>query len=67
MNKDKFINPEESENALNPISIGAGTVLATLSDDGKAFSSRLVFAAYPYPNLILLEGKANVNGANGWA
>ncbi len=57
----KFVTPENGDDQTRPLSIGAGTVLATLTDDGKAFSSRL-FLLLSIPNLILLEGKANVMG-----
>jgi hypothetical protein len=44
-----------------PFSIGAGISLATMSDDGKAFSSQL-FLLISIPNLIMFEGRANILG-----
>ena len=58
---DKFSKPEDNTNVKTPFSIGAGAVLATLPDDGKAFSSRL-FMLFSIPNLILLIGRANILG-----
>ncbi len=55
----KFGDP--GPEAKNPFSIGAGVTLATMSDDGKAFSAQL-FLLLSIPNLILLEGRANVMG-----
>jgi hypothetical protein len=55
----KFDDP--GSKAKNPFSIGAGVSLATMADDGKAFSSQL-FLLLSIPNLIMLEGRANVLG-----
>ncbi|WP_413206155.1 hypothetical protein [Rhodospirillum sp. A1_3_36] len=59
--RDKFAPPGDTASASNPFAVGAGISLATASDDGKAFSSK-VFLLLAMPDLILLEGKANVLG-----
>jgi hypothetical protein len=57
---DKFLKPDKTEGAGNPFSVGAGVSLATAADDGHAFSSQL-FLLVSVPNLILLEGRGDVN------
>jgi hypothetical protein len=57
----KFKDLTKTPGGSTPFSIGAGISLATMSDDGKAFSSQL-FLLLSIPNLILLEGKANILG-----
>jgi hypothetical protein len=56
----KFLTPNKTEDAGNPFSIGAGVSLATAADEGRAFSSQL-FLLVSIPNLILLEGRGDVN------
>ena len=55
----KFLAPEKTAGASNPISIGVGVSLATLADGGKAFTSQL-FLLVSMPNLILLDGRADI-------
>lgn len=57
----KFETPDETKNYDNPISIGAGISLATAADSGKTFSTKL-FLLLSLPELIYLEGKANILG-----
>ncbi|WP_203296539.1 hypothetical protein [Luteirhabdus pelagi] len=61
VNIDKFITPAELNegNPTDAFSIGAGTVLATLFDDGFTFSTRLM-AVLSIPSVFILEGRANV-------
>lgn len=61
VNIQKMDTPDETSGASNPFSIGAGISLATIADDGKTFSSQL-FLLLSIPNLILLEGRANIMG-----
>lgn len=61
VNIQKMDTPDETVSAANPFSIGAGISLATIFDDGKTFSSQL-FLLLSIPNLILLEGRANIMG-----
>lgn len=56
---DKFISPPATKAAGNPFSVGAGVSLATAQDGGKAFTSQL-FLLVSIPNLILLEGRADI-------
>lgn len=55
----KFISPPATKAAGNPFSVGAGVSLATAQDGGKAFTSQL-FLLVSIPNLILLEGRADI-------
>ncbi|MEM0998576.1 MAG: hypothetical protein AAGN35_16075 [Bacteroidota bacterium] len=57
----KFETPGDTAEYDDPFSLGAGISLATTPDGGKAFSSKLFFLL-SLPELILLEGKANVLG-----
>lgn len=61
VNIDKFRVPEETEDSPNPFSIGAGTVMATIFDDGYLFSTRLM-AILSLPSVFILDGRANVLG-----
>jgi hypothetical protein len=60
---NKYCQPTDpnTKTSGTPFSIGAGISLATLPDDGRAFSSQLMLLL-SIPNLYLLEGKANVLG-----
>ncbi len=55
----KLMLPDQTGGASNPFSIGAGVSLATAADKGKAFSSQL-FLLVSIPNLIILEGRADI-------
>ena len=55
----KFLSPDQSGGATNPISIGAGVSLATLADGGKAFTSQL-FLLVCVPLRIMLDGRADI-------
>lgn len=57
----KFEIPEETKDYDNPFSIGAGVSLATMQDSGEPFSLKL-FLLLSLPDLIYLEGKANILG-----
>lgn len=57
----KFEGPNETKNYSNPFSIGAGVSLATSTDSGYTFSSKL-FILLSLPNVLYLEGKANILG-----
>lgn len=61
LNISKFRTPESTGSYDNPISIGAGVSLATTHDSGRTFSSKL-FLLLSLPDLIFLEGKANILG-----
>ena len=54
-------NKETVSHASNPMSIGAGITIATNNDDGKAFSLQ-AFLLISLPELIFIQGKANVLG-----
>lgn len=56
---DKLMTPKDTGGAKNPFSVGAGVSLATAQDKGKAFSSQL-FLLVSIPNLIILEGRADI-------
>ncbi|HET9638387.1 MAG TPA: hypothetical protein VFP12_04195 [Allosphingosinicella sp.] len=56
---DKLMLPDKTGGAKNPFSVGAGVSLATAQDKGKAFSSQL-FLLVSLPNLIMLEGRADI-------
>ncbi len=56
---DKLMTPKDTGGAKNPFSVGAGVSLATAQDKGKAFSSQL-FLLVSLPNLIMLEGRADI-------
>ncbi|MEA3051464.1 MAG: hypothetical protein QOG72_367 [Sphingomonadales bacterium] len=56
---DKLMTPVDTGGAKNPFSVGAGVSLATAQDKGKAFSSQL-FLLVSLPNLIMLEGRADI-------
>jgi hypothetical protein len=55
---DKFLKPHDTGGAKNPFSIGAGVGLATVPED-TVFSAQL-FLLVSIPNLIMLEGRADV-------
>ena len=57
----KFEVPSQTKNYDNAFSIGAGVSLATAQDSGKTFSCKL-FLLLSLPDLIYLEGKANILG-----
>src|ERR1051325_3261681 len=57
----KFEQPGKTAGYDSTMSIGAGVSLATAADSGKAFSSR-VFLLLSLPDLIYLEGRANIVG-----
>ena len=59
VNVPKFQTPDQTKDYDNPFSIGAGVSLATTT--GNAFSCRL-FLLLSLPDLIYLEGKANILG-----
>ncbi len=63
VNIDKFTGPEKFEELgyTNAFSVGAGTVLATMFDDGNLFSTRLM-AILSIPSVFILDGRANVLG-----
>jgi hypothetical protein len=57
----KFEGPSQTKGYDGAFSIGAGVSLATAQDDGKTFSCKL-FLLLSLPDLIYLEGKANILG-----
>lgn len=57
----KFEGPSQTKNYDGAVSIGAGLSLATVQDSGKTFSCKL-FLLLSLPDLIYLEGKANILG-----
>jgi hypothetical protein len=57
----KFEPPGQTEGYDSTYSIGAGASIATVSDSGKALSMKL-FLLLSLPDLIYLEGKANIVG-----
>jgi hypothetical protein len=57
----KFEVPDQTRNYDSTYSIGAGVSLATLQGSGKTFSCKL-FLLLSLPDLIYLEGKANIIG-----
>ena len=57
----KFEGPSQTKSYDGAFSIGAGVSLATAQDDGKTFSCKL-FLLLSLPDLIYLEGKANILG-----
>lgn len=57
----KFETPAQTAGYDNAFSIGAGVSLATTVDSGHTFSTKL-FLLLSIPNLIYLEGKANILG-----
>lgn len=57
----KFAGPDETEGYDSTFAVGAGVSLATAQDSGKAFSCKL-FLLLSLPDLIYLEGKANILG-----
>jgi hypothetical protein len=57
----KFEGPSQTKSYDGAFSIGAGLSLATAQDDGKTFSCKL-FLLLSLPDLIYLEGKANILG-----
>ncbi|MFC4635981.1 hypothetical protein ACFO3O_18865 [Dokdonia ponticola] len=61
VNIHKFRTPEESDDFTSAFSIGAGTVLATMGDDGFLFSTRLM-AILSLPSVFILDGRANILG-----
>jgi len=63
VNYEKFVGPDRFEELgyTNAFSIGAGTVLGTIFDDGNLFSTRLM-AILSLPQVFILDGRANVLG-----
>ncbi|HXI23451.1 MAG TPA: hypothetical protein VNG71_06215 [Pyrinomonadaceae bacterium] len=61
VNISKFEGPSLTKSYDGAFSIGAGVSLATAQDDGKTFSCKL-FLLLSLPDLIYLEGKANILG-----
>jgi hypothetical protein len=61
VNVSKFEGPSQTKSYDSAFSIGAGVTLATAQDDGKTFSCKL-FLLLSLPDLIYLEGKANILG-----
>ncbi len=57
----KFEIPDQTGSYDSTYSIGAGVSLATAEDSGKTFSCKL-FLLLSLPDLIYLEGKANILG-----
>ncbi|HXD32502.1 MAG TPA: hypothetical protein VN643_15375 [Pyrinomonadaceae bacterium] len=57
----KFEGPSQTKSYDGAFSIGAGVSLATAQDSGKTFSCKL-FLLLSLPDLIYLEGKANILG-----
>lgn len=57
----KFETPDQTGNYDSAISIGAGASLATVQDSGKTISFKL-FVLLSLPDLVYLEGKANILG-----
>jgi hypothetical protein len=57
----KFEGPSQTKSYDNAFSIGAGVSLATVQGSGRTFSCKL-FLLLSLPDLIYLEGKANVLG-----
>jgi hypothetical protein len=55
----KFITPDKTGGSRNPFSVGVGVGLCTETDGGKIFSSQL-FLLVSLPNLIMLEGRADI-------
>lgn len=61
INTAKFENPGQTAGYDSTFSIGAGVSLATAQDSGKAFSCKLLLLL-SLPDLIYLEGRANIVG-----
>lgn len=61
VNISKFEGPSQTKSYDGAFSVGAGVSLATAQDDGKTFSCKL-FLLLSLPDLIYLEGKANILG-----
>lgn len=60
--EQKLIGPRDDnfpEGLKNPFTIGAGMSLATVADEGKAFTSQLMLLA-SIPTLIMLDGRADI-------
>jgi hypothetical protein len=57
----KFDDPTKTKDYKNPFSVGAGVTLAVTKDSGRPFSCKL-FLLLSRPDLIYLEGKANILG-----
>jgi hypothetical protein len=57
----KFETPDDTGKYDNAFSIGAGVALADMQSSGKTFSCKL-FLLLSLPDLIYLEGKANILG-----
>lgn len=58
---EKFDGPSKTKGYKNPFSVGAGVTLAVTKDSGRPFSCKL-FLLLSRPDLIYLEGKANILG-----
>jgi hypothetical protein len=61
VNIAKFEGPSQTKSYDGAFSIGAGVSLATVHDSGKTFSLKL-FLLLSLPDLIYLEGRANILG-----
>lgn len=61
LNISKFEGPSETKSYDNVFSIGAGVSLADTQNSGETFSCKL-FLLLSLPDLIYLEGKANILG-----
>jgi hypothetical protein len=57
----KFSYPTQTQNSDKAFSAGVGMLLATASDGGKTFSSR-VLLLLSLPNVFMIEGKARIMG-----
>jgi len=57
----KFKLPDETKDYDSPFAIGAGVSLATMQGSGRPFSLKL-FLLLALPDVIYLEGKANILG-----
>ena len=58
---NKMAGPPKTDGSKTPVSIGAGLSIATASDEGRAFSIQAFFLL-SLPDVILIQGKANVMG-----
>lgn len=59
VNIDKFAGPEATQGGTNPISVGAGASISTLTPGDRIFSARL-FLLLSLPNVFILEGRASI-------
>ena len=61
VNIEKMSRPPLTDDYRTPITLGAGTVLATDADEGYAFSTRLMLIL-SLPSVFILSGRANIVG-----